>query len=57
MNWKTEKADLGYNRFFHKDCYGFGGEVKNLTPDLTVFFAKNVEFFVKEVFLQTHTQH
>lgn len=50
LNWKTEKADLGYNRFFHKGCYGFGGEVKNLTPDLTVFFAKNVEFFVKEDF-------
>ncbi len=56
LNWKTEKSDLGCNRFIHKGHYGFGGEAKKLSEELYVFFAKNVEFYIEEDFNQnSHT--
>ncbi len=52
LNWNYEKADLDYSRIFHKSCHGFGGEIKSITPELTVFFAKNVELFAEDDFSQ-----
>lgn len=56
LNWKIEESDLSYNRFLHKGHYGYGGELKRISNELYVFFAKNVEFFAEADFEQNvHT--
>ena len=56
LNWIIEESDLGYNRFLHKGHFGYGGELKKISNELYVFFAKNIEFFTKADFEQnTHT--
>lgn len=55
LNWNAEKADLGYNRIYHKGCYGFGGEIKYIGNGTYVFLAHNVEFFTEEDF--AHDAH
>lgn len=56
LNWTAEKVDLDYIRVCHKGYRGFGGEVKQLSPTLFLFIAKNVAHFCREDFLQSaHT--
>ena len=47
LNWKIEDSQLGYKRFIHKGCRGFGGEIKCLGKDCYVFLAHNVELFTE----------
>jgi len=52
LHWQVKDAPLGYKQVFHKGCPGFGGEVKMLSGDTSVFLAHNVDFFTKDDFTQ-----
>lgn len=56
LNWTVEEGTLGYGRVYHKGCHGFGGEVKNLANNVSVFLAHNVDFFTVDDFApNSHT--
>lgn len=52
LGWKVEASNLGYSRFIHKGCQGFGGEGKMVGYSTFLFLAHNVEFFKEEDFTQ-----
>lgn len=56
LHWQARDSSLGYKGIFHKGCPGFGGDIKKLSTDTSVFLAHNVEFFSKDDFAHnTHT--
>lgn len=55
LNWHAEDSELGYKKLFHKGCSGFGGDIRRLTSDISIFLAHNVQFFIKEDF--EHNAH
>lgn len=55
LHWKVEDSELGYKRFLHKGCFGYGGDIKRLNNDTSVFLAHNMDFFTEDDF--AHNSH
>lgn len=53
LNWIAEESGMGYTRFIHRGCSGFGGDIKALNSSTYVFLAHNSEFFTEDDITQS----